>query len=296
MINISFFSYKGGSGRTTLTYNTMPFIIQELKPTNEKPIILLDMDIDSKGMSYLLGRQSAINTIQVLRGDFDSSVNPSRDIINHSFFNSLSPVGTAFGLPEELDYAVLFVSAHATNKDNLYISSDHNYDSIGATLKRLERLCNAYNCSALIMDTPTGSQLSSSLSLSISDVIVTVLRITKQFREGTIEFLQALNKVLNDKKFIIVPNAVPEIDGIGTISVERIFSGMEGSFKNISAKNEIIVDFLTKDKRGINEVQLFKLSEANLFLESKSRNLTADEIKAIKKYEELARIIVHDEK
>ena len=53
---ISYFSYKGGAGRSTLAYNTIPLLANNhFRPTKESPMIILDMDIDSCGMSYLLG-------------------------------------------------------------------------------------------------------------------------------------------------------------------------------------------------------------------------------------------------
>ena len=53
---ISYFSYKGGAGRSTLAYNTIPILAKyHLHPTKDHPIIIIDTDLDSCGMSYLLG-------------------------------------------------------------------------------------------------------------------------------------------------------------------------------------------------------------------------------------------------
>ena len=55
MKTISFFSYKGGAGRSTLAYNVIPILAAEyIQPTAESPIIVVDTDVDSCGMSYLL--------------------------------------------------------------------------------------------------------------------------------------------------------------------------------------------------------------------------------------------------
>ena len=48
MKKITFFSFKGGSGRTSLLYNTLPFLANELKASPEEPIVVIDLDIDSK--------------------------------------------------------------------------------------------------------------------------------------------------------------------------------------------------------------------------------------------------------
>ena len=44
---ISYFSYKGGAGRSTLAYNTIPILASEyFRPTKESPMIVVDMDIE----------------------------------------------------------------------------------------------------------------------------------------------------------------------------------------------------------------------------------------------------------
>ena len=56
---ISYFSYKGGAGRSTLAYNTIPLLLNEcIQPTKSSPVVIVDMDIDSCGLSYLLGVQA----------------------------------------------------------------------------------------------------------------------------------------------------------------------------------------------------------------------------------------------
>ena len=53
---ISFFSYKGGAGRTSLLLNTLPLIAKELNASADEPIVVADLDIDSKGLSFLLDK------------------------------------------------------------------------------------------------------------------------------------------------------------------------------------------------------------------------------------------------
>ena len=297
MINVSFFSYKGGAGRTTLTYNTMSYLIEKLKPTAKNPIILIDLDIDSKGISFLLDRTSAINTIQVLRNEIEVDYcNPEEiSILKHPFFKSLAAVGSSFGLDEKEDGAVLFVSAKATNNDNSYLNNTNNFDAAGIGLNGLAELCERYQCKALVMDTPAGEQLATDAAINISDVIVTVLRITKQFRQGTFEYLKARSKRYEGKKFIIVPNAVPRLGGGNGQIIENIFASMKSILSTISNVNEINSDFINNQRKGINEVQLFKLNEVNLFIEKQSRELNLDEKEACEMYRELAEIITTNE-
>ena len=297
MISISFFSYKGGAGRTTLAYNTVPYLIKELKPTPQNPIIIVDLDIDSKGMSFLLDRASAVNTIQVLKNEIEVDYcDPEAiPIVKHPFFKSLAAVGTEFGTDEKDDASVLFVSAKATNTDNYYINNTNNFDAAGIGLSGLVELCERYGCKALIMDTPAGEQLASDAALNISDTIITVMRITKQFRQGTFTFLKARSSRYEGKRFIVVPNAVPHIAGVNAKIIDNIFASINASLSSIPDKNTIDIDFANNAFSGINEVQLFKINEASLFLEKRNRTLTEDEEAASEKYIELARKILNDE-
>ena len=68
MVNISFFSYKGGAGRTSLLFNTLPFLAENLRATEKEPIVVIDLHLDSNGLSYIVEKASRINSIQVLRG------------------------------------------------------------------------------------------------------------------------------------------------------------------------------------------------------------------------------------
>ena len=203
-------------------------------------------------------------------------------------------MGTDFGLPDSQEGAVLFVSAHTT-RDNTYLNNHNNYDGRGTSLNRLVRLCECYGCKALVMDTPTGSQLSSTVSLDISDVIVTVMRITRQFREGTIEHIRRLDNNYCDKKFVIVPNAVPYVDQKHSNIIDRIFADMRNIFGNGLTNNIMNTDFIKNGLMGINEVQILKLNEYNLFIESKTRELTGDEQSALGKYKQLAEIVCNEE-
>ena len=51
---ITFYSYKGGAGRSSTALNTLPYLVETLEADKKSPILLLDMDLDSAGMTYLL--------------------------------------------------------------------------------------------------------------------------------------------------------------------------------------------------------------------------------------------------
>lgn len=288
MKNISFFSYKGGSGRTSLLYNVLPLLAKELDATNEEPIIVLDMDIDSKGFSYLIDRKSRINTIEVLKNGDDLFGDDEDDLpINmHPFFKKLVPIGMDVGLPSELDESILFVSAHAVSQESKFLNGNNNFDIACASLNNLNKLCADYNCKAIIMDTPSGGQLAGDAALSISNVIITVMRITDQFKKGTMEFLGDLNSRFKNKKFILVPNAIPNADGLD-FNVRAILDSIGNKAKNtITERNTLNLNMISNGAMGINEVRLFKFTETNLS-KIKDRPLQDDEKSALESYHKL---------
>lgn len=287
MKNISFFSYKGGSGRTSMLYNVLPILAKELGATPEEPIIVLDMDIDSKGLSYLVDVKSKINTIEILKLD-DDAYDDIEDvsISMHPFFRQLAAIGEDVGLSEEMDEAILFVSAHSTNEDNKFLNGKDNFDMACRSLKKLNRLCQDYNCKAIIMDTPSGGQLSGDVALSISNKIITVMRITSQFQKGTMEFLADLDKRFSGKEFILVPNAVPDATGT-KFNIRAILDSIGNQATRIINENTLNLKMLSGEATGINEVRLFKFAETNLNM-VKDRELLDDELRALDCYKKLA--------
>lgn len=277
MKTISFFSYKGGSGRTSLLYNTLPFLVKELKATPDEPIVVLDLDIDSKGLTYLFDSDSNINSFQILKGDI------SDDIISRS--DCLSRIGMKIGLDYQDNGSVLFASANP-NKYYSSLGYDNNYDGQNISLYPFESICFNSNCKAIIIDTPAGNQLSGDAALKISNKIVTVMRITKQFRNGTFEFLNEKSKKFNDKEFIIVPNVVPNFDNTDYDIEKYIKIIKTNSNDSITGNNMNNLTMLKDNELGINEVNLLKFEEKIL---ANIEKPTPDELLAINKYKVLAK-------
>lgn len=277
---ISFFSYKGGSGRTSLLYNTLPYLVEELGATPDEPIVVLDLDIDSKGLTYLFDCESNVNAFQVLKGDI------SDDVIRNS--GSFARIGMKLGLDYKDNGSVLFVSANP----NEYASSlggYDNYDGQSISLYYLERICYDSNCKAIIIDTPTGNQLSGDAALKISQKIVTVMRITKQFRKGTFDFLYEKSKRFSDKEFIIVPNAVPDFNST-EYDIDRYFEIIrKNTTECMNGNNKANLLMINDGELGINEVNLLKFEEKIL---ANINNPKPDEQSAINKYKKLAKELV----
>lgn len=294
MLNISFFSYKGGAGRTSLLYNMLPFLAEELGATEQQPIIVLDLDIDSKGLTYLLikdkenqkGDEIKINTIQVLRGDSVLGLRQQYGAMqNHPFFSKTIAIGNRVGVND--NKSILLVPAHAL--EGAKTLSDNNYDAKNVSLAAFKKLCQAYNCKAIVMDTSTGTQLSADTALSISNKIVTAMRITTQFRKGTEEFLR--ENAMEDREYIIVPNAVPKTDGTA-YDMDYIMQNIVARLKDAIAKPEDLnLSLLENGYHGINEVNLFKFTEECL---KNKKNLSEDEENAVRMYKVLAKEICNE--
>lgn len=294
MINISFFSYKGGAGRTSLLYNTLPFLAEKLKATEKEPIIVIDLDLDSKGLSYLVDKPSGINAVQVLRGDNAIGFRQMGNISEHPFFSKLVPIGAMVGVNPNLDRSILFVSAHSKEGASYLTENGNNYDDGNISLSALNKICRNFNCKALIMDCPAGNQLTAEKSLSIANKIVLAMRITRQFRKGSEEFLQEKSSEFAGKEYIIVPNAVPRTEGT-IFNMQNIMSNIALLASNaIGNSGKVNLSLLENGRTGVNEVNLFKFKEENLMKESYERTLTEDEKNAIEMYKLLAEELANE--
>jgi hypothetical protein len=88
MIVATMYSYKGGAGRTVCTANLVGSLARELGASMSNPIILLDMDLDSAGLTHLMEvydefENSTWNTAGLISGEFKLGRGLERDM----FFN-----------------------------------------------------------------------------------------------------------------------------------------------------------------------------------------------------------------
>ena len=290
MLKVSFFSYKGGAGRTSVLYNTVSYIAKRLNATPENPIVVVDLDIDSKGLSFLLktdlDENEYTNSIQLMK-----HTGPLFDRLNMTsseYYSAMTPVGRLFGLPYSLDRSIVFITANSNDT----LNGSNNFDALNIDLSGFAKKLERFGCKALIMDNPAGGQLSSDIALRISDKIVTVLRITKQFREGTREFL-AQEKNYDRKEYIIVPNAVPSTEGTN-YSMDKIMDNIASTMTRAGeSSGENIVNTTLVKQQGIGEVVRFKFEETNLTVRREIENATLalDEQCAAEKFRILSEVI-----
>jgi len=84
---ISFYSYKGGAGRTTCTANFVYHYAKNADTNEKNPVILIDMDVDSAGLTNFINHsdrtnQSVWNIINILNENkLNLSTNTNLDIL-----------------------------------------------------------------------------------------------------------------------------------------------------------------------------------------------------------------------
>ena len=320
----SFFSYKGGAGRTTSTLNTCYYLVTEvLRPTIDNPLLIIDADTESAGISYLLTKDitSSLLNNQSLQGLCQAAknnkglFNPDDGAVAPELFSAYRelrskfvPVGDQFGVDKA---AVLLLRS---NVRGFNTSVEEYVDPMNDLVSLAKSTCN---CS-IIFDTPSGTQALSRAALRLSDTIVCHMRPTNQFQQGTMDFLQRYFQQ-PDTSFvnvILCPSVVP-IESVVIDNEQYPNTYCEQLDKFVAEMKRIandcmsvtIVDLMTKSTPaqfykpeytkdlaeyhqrnivGIPEINRFKWREGLL---SKVPSLTTEEKLACERYCYLANII-----
>ena len=306
MKTISFFSYKGGAGRSTLAYNVIPILAAEhIEPTAENPIIVVDTDVDSCGMSYLVKAEKKVtdtNCIQHLLGTpFDKNKKKYPTLKDHPFLSQLIPVGNAFGYEE--DEAILLLPA----KDNKNIGQNakSNYAEAGGfsykdSLQDFLEFCDEqYEVPAVIFDSSVGNTALANISNEVANIIICVMRPTTQFVNGTRRYLLGVEndeKMLSgDKHIVLVPNVIPQdevtINGFRypDTAISKILNDFSDDFED-SSSNTYHFEMLDRDEFGIPAVRRFMWVEDALYTKP-AGTLNDNEKLALSRYRKLAQII-----
>lgn len=304
MKKISFFSYKGGAGRTTLTINVIPFLIERLQPTAQRPLIVVDMDIDSCGLTYLFDLDKNPEKYSFFRdGDgagtvqeyFGSRGNVPQDdvedITEHHAFRRLCKVGEYFGVDDASVLCLPALPGKPLGFGNSYDASDKN-------IKEFIELCEDFDCAGLVLDSAVGDQVTAKWCNAVANRIVCCLRPTKQFRDGTERFFKAFDEKYLQKNIIVVPNVVPtdvfEIENKdGTVNKYPAFAKNEisATFSRLNAnnKNKYYMDVVSGPIFGVPKIDRFMWQESVLKLKYDENNQF--ERDALKQYDLIAKLI-----
>ncbi len=295
---ISCFSYKGGAGRSTLALNVVPFLAEMLGATKEHPFVLVDMDIDSCGLTYLfsLDKESRITEDcvqswfhpkypQMPIVDEDDEI---EDATEHDMFKCLFPVGKYFGFKE--DNAILCLPANPGES----MGDGSNYDAAqSSSVNAFKAMCRDIACGVLF-DSAVGNQLTANWSNRCANYIMCCMRPTKQFRDGTNRFFDDYDKRTHSKKIIVIPNVVPtdELEIDGNYYPDYAKNSIIEKFRDNEARRNNIyyLNLLEGDKFGVPKIDRFMWQEGVLKI---AKNLTALETVALERYREIASIIVN---
>lgn len=314
MAVISFYFYKGGSGRTTTTLNTLYYLIQEKQPKSNSPLIIVDADNESYGMSMLIRDTEKYCSPEVsLQGlgvrsnqsTFISNGNP-RDWRTYTELNKyFIPVGNYFTKDIENE-AVLLLRSDVTPAEQrsswetvfaMNSSGEKESKNLSAAL-RVMKMCGC----TVVFDTPSGTQDMATFSLDNSDYIVCCMRPSVQFEKGTrlcfSKFIEKWTKTGDEKNVVFCPSAVPFREMIIDSKVypkhyvDTLFASfreqMEAKAHDSRGAVNIIWDMKDGAVPGIPEVDRFKWQECCL---GKFPAEKEDEKLAKEKYKKLASIL-----
>ncbi len=292
----TFFSYKGGAGRSTTCLNTVPFLAKEMEAYKNAPILLIDMDIESAGMTYLLNKyihfQKNYDVKEFLKGEETWPVSRVNNLDEHPLYQKFVPVGKELGLDD--DYSVMFLGVNDSDGKFDHKAAEGNIEEV---MSKLNRFAENNGIRAIIMDSAAGDQMSADLAVYNSDKIVFCMRPTMQFRTGTTNYLHKFSKKSgrssDEREIILLPTVVPkdiEIDGASQKenAINEIMKGVSQEFAN---PLDINTTFISENMFGINEINRFKWQENTLYKLQKEGDLEEDEKEGLRRYERLARII-----
>ncbi len=292
MKTITFYSYKGGAGRSSTTLNTLPYLVQSMHATADSPILVLDMDLDSAGMTYLLGLDARFkdryDVKSFLMGDENWSESPASSLSEHEFYQKFEPVGETLGVENG---AVMFLGVD----DGKPVDNNQMDGTKESVFNKLRRFCRKNRIRAVVIDSSAGDQFSAVLSTGAADDIVCCMRPTMQFRIGTFNYLHRLAEKTSEKRIVLLPTVVPNLDKEvdGEKQREKAISNITKRVGDL-AIDDVCMEFVCEDLFGINEVERFKWKEGVLFKIGAKCDLSEDEQEACKRYKKLANVLAEE--
>jgi len=274
-----------------------------IRPTSESPMIVIDTDVDSCGMSYLVKAEKQVthtNCIQHLLGNPFDVRGGRKSLKSNPFISQLIPVGNAYGYED--NEAILLLPA----MDNKNIGKDakNNYaetsgHSFMKSLQDFLEFCADCDVPAVIFDSSVGNTALANISNEAANIIICVMRPTTQFVNGTRRYLLGVEndeKMLSgDKHIVLVPNVIPQeevsINGLRypDAAMSKICNDFPEDFQSHSS-NTYHFDMLDRNEFGIPAVKRFMWIEDALYTKPKGE-LNDNEKQALERYRKLAQII-----
>jgi len=292
---MSFFSYKGGAGRSTLALNVIPFLANALGADQDHPLIVVDMDIDSCGLTFLYNLHHNLDenfNVQAMFGEHGHIPVSNQSATNHNLFRNLMPIG---GVYNKGDRDILCLPAYPGNS----LNGSSNYDSPMELCQKFVEECEKVGCCGIVFDSAVGDQLTARWSNDLADCIICCMRPTKQFRDGTNRYFdETFDETMFGKNVIVVPNVVPtdaltlpadgELRQYPDYAKEEILRSFQD---NIDAgNNTYIMDMVDGEIFGVPKIDRFMWQEGILDNLAKDE-LTDCEKLALRQYEKIAKLV-----
>jgi cellulose biosynthesis protein BcsQ len=283
---ICFYSFKGGAGRTVCIANIAGTLSQRMGATREHPTLLMDLDLDSAGLTILLEQQkrfenSPWSTNKLLQEEIALDVDPIRE----KFFSEhMVDVSRELGA---VPGTVRFIGGEIKGAASLSVPEGRALDLL---LDFIDR-CVENGNQGLIMDSASGWQSTAMLSHFVSDVVVYCCRLTHQFIDGTklqlekfIELCEARGRV---PSIVLLPVAVPPSHPDWDQRRDISMGALQSLCNRFKEKTRIQLA-----RTPVDEVLSFKWYES--VLAAKAEMTAEDEIKAKEAFDSLAEQIIEN--
>lgn len=320
---ISFNSYKGGACRTTTCYNTIPYIAQITNASKHNPIVIIDMDLDSMGMTNMIKDDLCVGQVNRFAGNYSANslfddndrnnANLSNlDNMEKEYFNKLYvSCGAQFGLEDNDSVKFLGADIKAKPVSNEHYQRIKDSSPLMDLLNAFDEMEDADKPCAVIFDCAAGQQVTTQLVLGETTKIVMCMRPTGQFRSGTYQYLKyKIPELLKNygvtnggRDLILVPTAVSDIAKCTETETLQILHGLRK--KSFNSIDEMTIDIDNPEiaryyrintsmvenieNMGIPEIERFKWQECALCTLS---SFTVDEKRAIERYKFLANQLI----
>jgi cellulose biosynthesis protein BcsQ len=280
IFRVSMYSFKGGAGRTVCTVNVAAFLAEKLGVTASNPLLLMDMDLDSAGLTVLLGQYdhfkgNRFSTARLISGDFNFQITAEH---KEFFAKGLVDVSKLLGAPAK---TIFFLGTEIVGS----ISNIAHQDAAGLLVDFFKR-CGQYDFKGVLLDSASGLQEAAIACHQVSNVVVYCCRLSLQFIYGTghqlKRFIEDCKKIGETPSIILLPVAVPPADGIWREKYNTRMAQLQLNVTQLSSSTSIQLL-----RNGIGEVQSFKWEES-ILRNKPASGISSDEASALKAYEAVA--------
>lgn len=260
-LKVQMYSFKGGAGRTVSTAN----IARVLSTEKGRRVLAIDLDIESAGLSVLFGiddkvEEREMGAIQdILRGSFERRPDHVNDSEREDAAVPFQDDARVFSMGAGTFFKSVWPRVHARLDDypNLtmiparrILTSAKEASHLSQMTERFEQLLihvqRMPNAPEIIFfDSASGIQNTAMLGLENCDVLMMFVRWSRQFVQGTKQFLRELAEHPSglDKvaRVIVVPTAVPTRSPAAADVIVKFRKDLDGavSAANLRAENHL---------------------------------------------------------